>query len=96
MDTTNIQNNNTATDNNETAEEKEAQLKAIGDEMARDREEFKNNTQAIIEKIENEPEISDDDGEDEQGIAKVEEELGSELDEAMIDLATKEGEEPEA
>lgn len=90
MDTINTQNNNPTVDNNEDVQEIEARLEEIATDLAKERKEFNEKTLSIVEAIENEPETPDDDTEDEQEMTKMEDELGAELDEAMIDLATKE------
>ena len=79
-------------DENNTDEKNEEKLQALAstvEKMKQVREDFEKKNSAFMEKIENEPEIKDVDGEDED-IKEFEADLDKDLNSAMIDLATKE------
>ena len=78
------------TDENEkSAEELEKEMQKTLEEATQSNQEFEEKNGAMLEEIENEPEIPADDPQDDAEIAQLEKEIGEDLDQAMIDLSTK-------
>lgn len=97
MDTNNntnsIRDNANTNPNNDTSEkslgELEKEMQKTLDEAVQSNKEFEEKHGAMLEEIENEPEIPTDDPQDDAEIVQLEKEIGEDLDQAMINLSTK-------